>query len=221
MNKENTNATTTVSYNTRRYYERKNKGLCVKCGNTVMDGQVYCLECRVRRNEEARQDRIFYREHGLCTCCGKNRVFKNERLCPECRAKAANWMAQRERTDEERDKHNARRRKHYWEWSAQGICTACGKRKAAQGKKTCKICTAKRAEYQKMRYIPTGIPRAERYLHGLCSVCSNSLDMEGMKVCSRCYANLKKARKVNHIWKQDNTIIFKRRIIPEQSGITI
>ncbi len=221
MNKENTSVTATVSYNTRRYHERKNKGLCVRCGKVVMDGQVYCLECRIRRNEEARQNKIFYKEHGLCTYCGKNRVFKNERLCPECRAKAANRQAQREMTNEERDKHNARRRKHYWERSEQGICTVCGRRKAAQGKKMCEICAGKRAEYQRTKHIPEAIPRAERYLYGLCSVCSNSLDMEGMKVCSRCYANLKKARKVNHIWKQDNTIIFKRRIIPEQSGITI
>lgn len=221
MNKENTNATAAVSYDKRRYYERKNKGLCVRCGKAVMDGQAYCLECRMRRNEEARQDRIFYKEHGLCTCCGRNRVFNNERLCPECRAKAANWMAQRERTDEERDKHNARRRKYYWERSEQGICTACGKRRAVLGKKMCGICLRKRAEYKRSQYIPAAIPKAERYLHGLCNVCSNSLDMEGMKVCSRCYANLKKARKVNHIWKQDNTIIFKRRMIPEQSGIII
>lgn len=221
MNGENTNVTATVSSDTRLYYKRKNAGLCVKCGKTVTDGKTCCLECRMRRNEEARQDRIFYRKQGLCTYCGKNRVFKNERLCPECRAKAANWQAQRKKTDKERDRHNARRRKHYWERSAQGICTACGKRKAAQGKKMCEICTAKRAEYQKMRYIPTGIPRAERYLHGLCSVCNNSLDMAGMKVCSKCYENLKRARKTNPIWKQYNTVIFKSRIALEQSEITV
>ena len=221
MNKENINVTTTVSYNTRRYHERKNKGLCVKCGSTVIDGQVYCLECRMCRNEEARQNRIFYREQGLCTYCGRNRVFKNEHLCPEWRAKAANWQAQRKKTDKERDRHNARRRKHYWERSAQGICTACGKRKAVPGKKMCGICAGKKAEDQRIKHIPAAIPRAERYLHGLCSICSNSLDMANMKVCSRCYENLKRARKTSHIWKQYNTVIFKSRIALEQSEITV
>lgn len=82
------NGTLTAAQRMRRlYWERKNNGLCTRCGKANKDGKAYCPECRAGRNEWRRQDRIFYAAHGLCTCCGKNIVFGEDRTCFECRAK--------------------------------------------------------------------------------------------------------------------------------------
>lgn len=82
------NGTLTAAQRMRRlYWERKNNGLCTRCGKANKDGKAYCPECRAGKNEWRRQDRIFYAAHGLCTCCGKNIVFGEDRTCFECRAK--------------------------------------------------------------------------------------------------------------------------------------
>ena len=60
----------------RLYKERKEKGLCVRCGLKSATNGVYCLECYIRRkNQRDKKKRhinqhIEWNEKGLCYVCG-------------------------------------------------------------------------------------------------------------------------------------------------------
>lgn len=176
------------------YWERKSNHLCVQCGKPNEDGKARCPECRTRHNEDARQARLFYKALGLCSECGKNRVFKNEKTCPECRA---NKVSSCNRTEEQKERYRASNRKWYWRLSEQGICVKCGRRKAVDGKKMCGKCKSKAAARMRETRMKVAIPRSERNAYGLCYVCGSSLNLDNMKICSKCYEKRKDARAKN------------------------
>ncbi len=199
------------------YWERKNSHLCTRCGKPSEDGKILCPECRAGYNEDARQARLFYKSLGLCSECGKNRVFRHEKTCPECRAKnTRNYH----RTEEQRERYYASNRKWYWKNSEQGICVKCGRRKAVEGKKMCGICASRVANRIKIsrmekRYNTTDlkarIPRSEWPENGLCFMCGSPMDMDGVKVCSKCYEKLRYARSKRQRHKHDYIIFGSKK----------
>lgn len=211
------NGTLTAAQRMRRlYWERKNNGLCTRCGKANKDGKAYCPECRAGKNEWRRQDRIFYAAHGLCTCCGKNIVFGEDRTCFECRAKDCVRRGRRD-SDGMRKKNSEAFRRRCRVRSEQGLCVGCGRRKAAEGKKKCETCarrdTARSMKsYWKKKAVSGGIPRSERPLHGFCYICNDRLDRDG-RVCSRCHERMKAGggnHDADNYWKRDNEIAFRR-----------
>lgn len=135
------------------YYNRKNNGLCPRCGKPLDREGHYCSECLEKVKEYQRENRKFYREHHLCTECGKVNVPYSERICPECRAKIRN---RKNPTMEQKEKWNIgfrnRQKIIYKKRSDAGICTRCGKHKAMPGKKKCGICLQKDADLHRMQY---------------------------------------------------------------------
>ncbi len=69
------------------YRNRKDNGLCARCGKPLGREGHYCSECLRKINEYHRQNKRFYRKHHVCTECGKILVLGNDKICPECRAK--------------------------------------------------------------------------------------------------------------------------------------
>lgn len=202
------------------YWERKNSHLCPRCGKPSEDGKVHCPECRARYREDARQARLFYKSLGLCSECGKNRVFKHEKTCPECRARKCNNKSRNRITEEQKERYYALYHKWYWRLSEQGICVKCGRRKAVEGKKMCGICAARAADRirksrMEKRYNATDlksrIPKVEWYENGLCSMCGSPMDMDGVKVCSKCYAKLRYARSKRQHHKHDYIIFGSKK----------
>lgn len=216
MDELNNGTLTAAQRMTRLYRERKNNGLCVQCGKVNEDGKSSCPECRAKENERKRQDRIFFAAHGLCTRCGKNSVFGEDRTCFECRAKDFVRNGRRDR-DKAKKKDREGFQRRYRTRSEQGICVGCGRRRAAEGKKRCEICARRdvsahmKTYWEKKSAISGGIPRSERHQHGFCYICNGRLDRDG-KVCSNCHERLKVNGKKSDYWKRDNEVAFRRDV---------
>lgn len=207
-------------YNKMIYNSRINNKLCPSCGDPLDRKGHYCSKCLIKRNERTKKDRAFYRENHLCADCGKYHVYGSETYCEECKARRYTYSASHVRTDEEKKKFREQQKRLYKELSEKGICTRCGKRKAAPGKKKCKICLEKDAA---KRRIPTGeIGKREYKLQNhLCLYCGKPLgDIKTSKLCydcqQKCRERIQKAKeehperfKKNMIWKSDNRMIFK------------
>lgn len=175
---------------------RKEKNLCLKCGNPLDREGTYCIECRKKITDETNETRHFLQNIGICPRCQKTKLFGDEKQCPECNAKAYNLVMASRKTEYGRLQYN----KNHAEWAKkkhnerieQGICTRCGKRKPDNGYKTCGICRAKdnRARLLREPHKPN---RSERYKQGLCYFCDNPTK-DGYKVCEKHYQmNVEKA----------------------------
>lgn len=196
----------------RHYRRRKENGLCPRCGKPLDRKGFYCSECVKEVRVNARKNREFYRKNGICPECGKNKLFGDEKTCPECRAKAQN--RKNNCTDEQKQKYresqNEKRRKLHKERAKKGICTRCGRRKAVAGKKKCAICQEKENE-QKRKKNSNGIRRSERPKYKLCYLCGKELDREG-GLCKKCAESQKSHFPKTHdnkAWREDNKLLFK------------
>lgn len=182
----------TKNYKKKLVQKRKDNGLCILCGNPLDREGVHCKKCREKINEEVRKDREFYAKNGICPRCRKNKLFGNEKVCPECAAKGyENTMRTREGTHYN-EVHRKWAKEEYERRKQNGICTRCGKQKADSGYYTCGICRDK--DRNKKRIKSTAIPKNERINLGLCYFCDNPVK-EGYKVCEKHYLmNLEKSR---------------------------
>lgn len=199
----------------RAYRNRKDNGLCPKCGKPLDREGHYCCECLEKVRVYHRENREFYRINHLCTECGKNSVPEGERICPECRAKNAIWKKPLTEEQKIRYRDNFRRQQKslYKERSDAGICTRCGKRKAMPGKKKCGICLAKDAEIHRRRYMDRPNIKEYRKENHLCYFCGNLIDLPaGNNICSVClkrFEEIAAQRKHdNPNWRKDNEMIF-------------
>ena len=177
----------TSIYQQRFIARRKEQGLCLKCGNPLDREGTYCAECRKIINEEVQETRHWYQNHGICPQCRNNNLFGDEKVCPECSAKAYEYaMRSRERLGKEHynlQQAELHKNQHHKRIKL-GICTRCGKREADAGYKTCGICRVKTRNYKRLKY---GKPsRSERYKQGLCYFCDNPIK-DGYKVCEKHY----------------------------------
>lgn len=202
---------------TQRFRKRrKEQGLCLKCGRPLDRNGTYCKECRKVLTDENTERRHWYQDNGICPRCGKNDLFGDEKVCPECNAKAYEIiMRSRERLGKEHynNQHNEWARNNHQKRIEQGVCTRCGKRKADSGYKTCGICRAKTRNYKRIKY---GKPdRNERYKQGLCYFCDNPIKA-GYKVCEKHYQmnidklNSENCKKNREKLKTQNKIYFMK-----------
>ena len=149
--------TMTQSERARKSYQmRRENGLCQRCGIPLDRNGSYCSKCLEKVRIHSRENKDFYRSHGLCTKCGKNTVLGDKRTCPECLAKWEIYNNHRTKEQQERYKNRFRTQQKnlYHERKAQGICTKCGKRKAMPGRAKCGICLAKDAElHREKQYV--------------------------------------------------------------------
>ena len=203
----------TSIYQQRLITRRKEQGLCLKCGNPLDRNGIYCAECRKDINENLQKTRGWYQIHGICPRCRKNNLFGDEKVCPECSAKAYEYaMRSRERLGKEHynlQQAELHKNQHHKRIEL-GICTRCGKREADSGYKTCGICRAKTRNYKREKY---GKPdRSERWKQGLCYFCDNPIK-DGYKVCEKHYQmNVEKSNssKAKEARKElvDNKILY-------------
>lgn len=120
-------------------------------------------------------DREFFLSIGICPICRKNKLFGDERSCPECKVKQ---IPLNQAYYQLHGNNNEAIRKRYAERKAQGICTRCGKRKAQPLKAKCGICQAKEnARNTNKTYY-------DRISKGLCALCGHPSD--GKVYCESC-----------------------------------
>lgn len=118
----------------------------------------------------------YYIKIGICPHCHKNRLFGEEKSCPECRAKSTEYALKRNRIEYNKN-HAEWARKTYVERKSKGICVRCGKRRAINGETRCSICKGKDETTRNIR--DSHLSRFER---GLCRWCDNPVE-KGFKVC--------------------------------------
>ena len=193
----------------RHYRKRKENGLCVRCGVTLDRKGIYCSKCLEKRREYVKQTRDFYRKNHLCSVCGKNKVFGDEKTCPECRAKDQNRKDNYTQEKKDRDykkwyeNRKIKNKEIHNKRIELGLCTKCGKRKADEGYRTCTKCRKKNTEYNRTRNYKKE-NNSDRIKQDLCYFCDNPVE-EGFKVCEKHrQLNIEKSRskKAKEIRKQ-------------------
>lgn len=191
---------------------RKENGLCVRCGNPLDRDGYYCRSCCDKNNERTKKDREFYKKNGICPECRKNRIFPNEYICPECKARKTSHK--KELTDKRKEQMRKHNKSTYQYRAEHGICTCCGKRKAEDGKKKCRICLDRNAYLHRKKNMDKESVREYREKNHLCYTCGKPIDVEHGKMCSscldRCSENGRKSSAAgkNQYWIAQNKLIF-------------
>lgn len=201
----------------KRYYERcKEKGVCSVCGKKLDRKGVYCIACRKKDNERKREDREYYRQNHICTVCGKERVYGEDKICFECRTKNVERIEGR--TEDQKVKYRNRcvdaNRKRRERLRKSGFCTECGKRKVEEGKKKCRLCLDKDAERQRLKRIDVQKIREYRKTNHLCYFCGGPVETENKQVCSKCSEKMQKysnKAKRNQYFREENRLIFVKK----------
>ena len=162
-----------------RYQNYKDRGICVYCKSSpAEDGKTTCRICREKQRKQTAEKRAALRNMGFCSECGKNRIFGEEKICPECAAKK--YASNRKNADKEKNREYFRERTK--KLKAEGICVKCGKRAAEKGKTRCMICNIKEAN--RAHRAKDCLPRSERPAYGLCYFCGT--EIKDGKVCEKC-----------------------------------
>lgn len=192
----------------RHYKKRKENGLCTRCGTPLDRKGIYCSKCLEARRKYVNETREFYRKNKICYVCGKNKVFGDEKTCPECRAKEQ--IRRDNYTEEDKDKgyrkyYDKKKEKNKQlikERIQKGLCTKCGKRASDLGYKTCGICRYKNTNYKREKNKDKQYEKEIK--DGVCFFCNEPVK-EGYKVCEKHYQlNIKNSRsdKAKEIRKQ-------------------
>lgn len=142
---------------------------------------------REQENADRREWRRMLKEAHICRGCRKQDAYTlgGRTYCHECAEK----MAEKKREERRRDggvKNRAIRDSWRENSEKNGLCIYCGKRKAMNGKKTCKLCSVKMTEKHRERNIANGMnwPRGE---NGYCWQCNKRMAIEGKRLCRECY----------------------------------
>lgn len=67
------------------YEERKNNGICVRCGKRKVNGFAQCDYCRASQRRAWDRDRKKPRGgDGICYSCNKEKAIEGKKLCERC-----------------------------------------------------------------------------------------------------------------------------------------
>lgn len=134
--------------------------------------RIYLKECRA-----------FWREHGICTKCGKEKVFYGHKVCADCLYKENERKRKRVRSEEERIRNNERQKERYYDHKTKGICVNCN-RKATPGMVYCADCRMVMRRSNQQWTQRSG--RKKGYAEaGLCIRCGGER-VEGRNLCAGC-----------------------------------
>lgn len=131
------------------YKNRKLNGLCPRCGKKLDRNGHYCRECLEKVNKYNRDTRKFLISIGICPICRKEKLFGDEKSCIICRGSRGKYNITEEQRKKYNEKFRIKQKIVYQNRSDNGICTRCGKRKAAAGRKKCNICLEKNANIKR------------------------------------------------------------------------
>ena len=148
------------------YDRRKIEGICVLCGKEKAEkDKVCCYSCNEKARENRRKHREFSNSHKLCPDCGKNKLFGQEKRCPECLSRVySSNIRSRNKNKEYASEYY---RKDILKLKSNGICRGCRKNPVMQGHTYCERCLIKK---RNKRNSSTEIPRSERYYYGICYI---------------------------------------------------
>ena len=134
-----------------------------------------------------RENRKFFKAHGLCQVCGQNIPEPGRVTCSKCLQynQEYNTMRRATETPEERERRLESLRTYgksrYEKRKAAGLCTRCGK-PAKQGATMCTECLLHRRLMDRARR-----DTYSRDYENLCTRCRKKHREPGKKVCKDCY----------------------------------
>lgn len=133
----------------------------------------------------------WYKAAGICPKCKSAPVTKGRSACPNCLDAEAERQRRRRdfATDAEKkamcDKASATKAALYQRRKEQGLCVACGKRKAQDRRVRCGICLAKERRAAERFKRKNGVMSIQdKWAEGC--ICGKPA-MHGKKVCEDCY----------------------------------
>ena len=202
----------------KTYYQRKEQGLCVYCGKEKEEDRqhlVSCKKCTDDKAKEVQKNRITYRKLGLCASCGKYKVFRDEKNCPECRAKH-NTLMEKEREkngDKVREYHRKSYQRVVEHRRENGLCTSCGGNRDDKYV-MCSRCRAKNTEKCRKARNKNGNRQQYWRENGLCIRCGDKVK-HGYKLCEKHYQiNVENSHKRtkkqigSEYWRNSNNLFF-------------
>lgn len=140
-------------------------------------------ERREQKRIYAKENRAFWRAHGICVKCGKEKAFATYRVCPSCLEKENERKRRYVRSEEQRLRDNERQRKKRIERKEAGLCVDCC-RKAVPGTIYCVECRLKHRRATAEWSVRSG--RKKFYEEsGLCIRCGGER-VEDKKLCASC-----------------------------------
>ena len=161
-------------------------------------------ERREQKRIYAKESRAFFREHGICTKCGKEKVFCGHSVCPECLEKENERKRNRVISDEERIRRNQRKKERYYENKSNGLCVNCNRR-ATPGTIYCVDCRIRGRRSNEQWALKSG--RKKGYEEaGLCIRCGGERT-DGRKLCAAC------------LEKQRDSMAYARQFAPKTKGV--
>ena len=157
-----------VNWGTKRYHQRKEKGLC-NCGRPQWHGYSKCRACYMSDSESGTSERKKARRRatrqeredaGLCTSCGGDRDDEYLKQCSVCREKGV--AKERKRKAWTLPRSKKARVKRETAYMAAGLCR-CGQEPEPGGKRCLrclnsnKLATKRWREKQKVKAILGGL----------------------------------------------------------------
>lgn len=191
------------------YHKNIAEGRCGQCGK-INDrlNRAVCSECAKKDVINQTETRNWYRDHGYCPRCKRNKLMGSEKTCVECRAKDAERLEIKRESDRKayNDSMSSYHKSLYNRRKEQGLCPVCGKVNKDKRYITCNSCRNKKNS----RTIHKTL-RDKRERNGLCIWCDRPVK-EGYKICKTHYQmNCEKAKKANRDYlRESNKALFIR-----------
>lgn len=130
-----------AKYKRNLFKERREAGLCYRCGVPVEVHGKLCPACSAKVRADSKRWKDARKAMGICVTCGKNKAAKGHFNCPDCLDRFKIYSAERYQTHKEEQKELVRKRKERLQ--AEGKCYICGG-EADRGKgKICSKCLPK------------------------------------------------------------------------------
>ena len=168
------------------YTEMRAAGLCTSCGKDNPEPEYsMCPSCRVRKNEDRRDNKAYLKRIGICVRCGKNKAEPHKVLCHECAGIEADVYFQNGvKTKKQKENNKNRKRLLAQQRLESGMCPRCGKYPVLDGG-MCKKCRAYGKRYRDSHR--DGLMRSEWRSYGICYICGKQAVIPGKGVCRNCY----------------------------------
>lgn len=189
------------------YHKNIAEGRCGQCGKiNDRPNRAVCSECAKKDVINQTETRNWYRDHGYCPRCKKNKLMGQEKTCVECRAKGAERLEIKRESDRKayNDSMSSYHKSLYNRRKEQGLCPVCGKANKDKRYVTCNICRNKKNSRTKPKTL-----KDERIKNGLCIWCDSPVK-DGYKICEIHYQmNCEKSKKANRDYlRKSNKALF-------------
>ena len=168
----------------------------------------------------------WFKDHHICTRCGKEDAEPHQTMCAECleKSRACKKKAYAALDEDARRMKCQRSAERYERLKAQRICPKCG-RKSSKGFVLCLECRLKGRRRDRERRVERRVKTD--FSEGTCSKCNEPV-VPGKKVCAKHYnamvrrieavnrRNQERKTRAHHIWVRDNDLAFQQRKSPQR-----